>query len=201
PPAKNEGFVYIWARQPELLLGGAYLRVKGPWKLQPGPPTVLRPAPIVIPRVAACVPGAIPAPPPPPIAAPTPTAEPVPSASARYQLALRYSPQRSFLANGKDPVTVHAFVIPRGDAALPGFRVNLYDGSGTLDPIPLVIPAGAEAGSATLTYDHVGDVKVEYLSAVPPMDIDGDKALIIHFDPPITGLDITGSPSRITLVD
>ena len=36
PPAKTEGFLYIWAKQPELRLGGTYLRVKPPARPQPG---------------------------------------------------------------------------------------------------------------------------------------------------------------------
>ena len=36
PPAKTEGFLYIWAKQPELRLGGTYLRVKPAPRSQPG---------------------------------------------------------------------------------------------------------------------------------------------------------------------
>ena len=36
PPAKTEGFLYIWAKQPELRLGGTYLRVKPPARPQSG---------------------------------------------------------------------------------------------------------------------------------------------------------------------
>ncbi len=224
PPAETEGFLYIRARHPELLEGGAYLRVRGPLRPSPSPltpaaaispeapaaPPVPQRAPApILKRLPDTVAGVLrprggdispsatqPAPPPPP--APPPAPYP---AAAKYQLALRYSPQRAFLANGKDRVTVHAFVLPNEAADLPGFRINLYDGAGTLMPKPLLVPPGAEEGSATLTYDHVGDVKVEYLNASPAMYPAGEKELMIHFDPPIAGLDVSGSPPRISLVD
>ena len=36
PPAKTEGWLYIWAKQPELRLGGTFMRVKPPTRSQPG---------------------------------------------------------------------------------------------------------------------------------------------------------------------
>ena len=98
-------------------------------------------------------------PPPPASSAPPATA----ASTGSYLLALRYSPQRAFLANGKDPVTVHAFVMAKSEAPLPGFRLRLFESTGTMAPVPLVIPPGAEEGTATLTWDHEGQVKVEYL--------------------------------------
>ncbi len=237
PAATTEGFLYIWAKQPELLPGGAYLRVRGvrtpaqvaqraetpsmtpsapvvsPRPVAPGAVEALKPkstrlkripiglvAPLAAGIIArAHVPaGGTPAPPATSIPAPpNPIAAPV----ARYDLALRYSPQRTFLANGKDAVTVHAFVLPKADGAeLPGFRVSLFDGSDTLIPRPLVIPPGAEEGTATLTYDHVGTIKVEYIAANPSVEIDGDRQLDIHFDPPITGIDVKGN-AWISFVD
>ncbi|MEO8049372.1 MAG: hypothetical protein ABI833_03060 [Acidobacteriota bacterium] len=238
PAITTEGFLYIWAKQPELLPGGAYLRVRGlrtPARVaqrveaptmtprpstasaQPVPPAVVAatrpestrltripigpvaalPSGIIRPHVPAGgvptpAPAAIPIPAPPP-----PTAAP----GTRYNLALRYSPQRTFLANGKDAVTVHAFVLPKAEGAeLPGFRVSLFDGSNTLIPRPLVIPPGAEEGTATLTYDHVGTIRVEYIAANPSVQIDGDRQLDIHFDPPITGIDVKGN-AWISFVD
>jgi len=136
-----------------------------------------------------------PAPPPPPE-----SSSPAASDSG-YLLALRYSPQRAFLANGKDPVTVHAFVMSRREAPLPGFRVRLFDGAGTMSPVPLVIPPGEEEGTATLTSDREGPVKVEYLGATPAVDLDGDKVISLNFEPPIVGIELQPSPPRISLVD
>jgi hypothetical protein len=242
PPAKTEGFLYIWAKQPELRLGGAYLRVKPSTGPPPGdaqtprvavppladpsraqrlpgtaPPTpveVEKRAPIrAIPvaklgqmkpefaRPAASVAAAAetqPAPPPNPAS----SAPPATAASAgNYLLALRYSPQRAFLANGKDPVTVHAFVMAKGEAPLPGFRLRLFDSTGTMQPVPLVIPPGQEEGTATLTSDHEGQVKVEYLGATPAVDLDGDKVMTVSFEPPIVGFELKPSPPKISLVD
>jgi len=237
PPAKTEGFLYIWAKQPELRLGGAYLRVKPPTRSQPGdahPPRATEPArpqrslgtdtqprvevekrepahaiPVAklaqmkpeLARPAASVTAAAaaqPAPPP----NPAPSGPPATAASAgNYLLALRYSPQRAFLANGKDPVTVHAFVMARQEAPLPGFRLRLFDSTGTMQPVPLIIPPGEEEGTATLTSDHEGPVKVEYIGATPAVDLDGERVMTVSFEPPIVGFDLTPSPPRISLVD
>ena len=263
PPAKTEGFLYIWARQPELRFGGTYLRVKPSTPLQPGgaPPPRLPIKPPAEPpqawsspvtgtqtRVAAkmrtltrtipvaklgqrklelaelelamskkqqlkkAAPETQPAAAPPAQpAAVQPAAEPpnpassappaVAASASGYLLALRYSPQRTFLANGKDPVTVHAFVMAKREEPLPGFRVRLFDGTGTMAPVPLVIPPGAEDGTATLTSDHVGQVAVEYLGATPAVDLDGEKVMTVTFEPPIVGVELKPSPPRISLVD
>ena len=239
PAATTEGFLYIWAKQPELLPGGAYLRVRARRSNVPDmergqAPGITVPAPANLPKavappqvaqergntirrtripigMTAPLPAEIsrgasvsPALTPPVPAPPAPTKDSTPSSvtsALHYDLALRYSPQRTFLANGKDAVTVHAFVFGKGDNTdLPGFRINLFDGSNTLAPRPLQIPPGAEEGTATLTYDHVGTIKVEYVAANPPVDIDGDREMLIHFDPPITGIDITGN-SSISFID
>jgi hypothetical protein len=238
PPAKTEGWLYIWAKQPELRLGGTFMRVKPPTRSQPGgarppraatPPlaespraqrlpepgtqttrrVLVRAIPVAklgqmkaeIPKPAASVAAAVEVPLPPP-PNPASSAPPAKAASASsYLLALRFSPQRAFLANGKDPVTVHAFVMPKGDAPLPGFRVHLFDGTGTMEPVPLVIPPGGEEGTATLRSDHEGQVKVEYLGATPAVDLDGDKVMTISFEPPIVGFELQPSPPRISLVD
>src|SRR5262249_37521842 len=101
----------------------------------------------------------------------------------------------------KDPVTIHAFVMSENDSALPGFRLNLYDGSGTLTPHPLEIPPNADEATATLTYDHVGTVKVQFLGSIPPVGIDGDPELAIQFEPPVTGIALSVSPEHVSLVD
>ena len=242
PPAKTEGFLYIWARQPELRFGGTYLRVRpsagppsggarplrfampplaGPPRIQRSPEAgiqargelerraLTRAIPVAklgqmkrelstpAAPVAAGT-GAQPAPPP----SSDSGAPPATAASAgNYLLALRYSPQRAFLANGKDPVTVHAFVMAKREAPLPGFRIRLFDSAGTLDPVPLIIPPGEEAGTATLTSNHEGQVKVEYLSATPAVELEGDKVMAVSFEPPIVGFELKPSPPRISLVD
>jgi hypothetical protein len=247
PPAKAEGFLYIWAKQPELRLGGAYLRVKPSARSQTGgarPPSVAVPPLAQPPRLQRApetssqsraevekrpATSAIPAakigqmkpeisrpagsvaevarslPPSLPVAV---AAEPAGrggggggGAGGGYLLALRYSPQRAFLANGKDPATVHAFVMARREGPLPGFRVRLFDSSGTMAPVPLVIPPGEEEGTATLTSDREGPVKVEYLSSTPVVELDGDKVMNVTFEPPIVGFEVQPSPPRISLVD
>jgi len=242
PPAKTEGWLYIWAKQPELRLGGTFMRVKPPTRSQPGgarprgaapPPSaeppraqqppgtntptvrevekrvLIRTIPIAklgqmkpeLARPAASVAAAAaaqPAPPPNPVS----SAPPATAGSAgSYLIALRFSPQRAFLANGKDLVTVHAFVMAKEEAPLPGFRVRLFDGTGTMQPVPLVIPPGEEEGTATLTSDHEGQVKVEYIGATPAADLDGEKVMTVSFEPPIVGFELKPSPPRISLLD
>jgi hypothetical protein len=61
-------------------------------------------------------------------------------------VALRYSPDRRFLADGKDTVTIQAFLVSEFTGS--GIRFNLFDSSGTMKPIPLTIPQGQDSGSA-----------------------------------------------------
>ena len=96
---------------------------------------------------------------------------------------------------------MHAFVMAREDAPLPGFRLQLFDTSGTLRPVPLVIPPGAEEGVATLTSTHAGDIKVEYLGSAPRVELEGEKIMTVSFEPPIVGVELKPSPARLTLVD
>ena len=208
PALSEPGLTYLWARNPELLLGGGFVRVKKESGRTGAPesPNVFmgaRESPSVVFKGLPDSPIALPAPPKPMPPAPSPVvpARPKPAKSAStYQLALRYSPERTFLANGKDPVTVHAFVIS-DQARLPGFRINLFDGSGRMLPKPLLIRPGEDEATATLTYDHVGSVKVQYLSASPTLEVDGQRELEIHFGPPVMGVELTANPREASLVD
>ncbi len=194
------GLVYLWAKNAELLPGGAYVRVKKP-ATPPGPapappPPVRSPSPPI-----QALPQQMPAPrmgiaPPPRVAAP-----PVLSPASSLQIALRYSPDRAFLADGSDAVTVQAFLVGDADAAPHDVRLNIFDSSGTLHPAPLTIPQGQASGHATLTSDQPGDVTVEYLGSAPPSAVDGDRKLQIHFRPAITRLDLKASPPGISLLD
>ena len=249
PALDTKGFVYIWAKQPELRLGGLFLAVRPETKQQrrsaPISETIMRPSPVTtaaedevhasiqpaagwiaqpspgIPKPAhqagasaqkqarriplpanpaaagqASVSSGIPIMESPPITAAAVTAHPT------YLLALRYSPLRGFLANGRDPATVHAFVTtPDGQPNTEDVRVNLFDSSGTLNPVPLTVPANVGMGSAELTSDTVGDVKVEYVSARPSTQLEGDRVLDIHFEPPIAAVQLKPSPARISFVD
>ena len=192
PALTEPGLTYLWARNPELLLGGGFVRVK-----KEGAGTN-NPIPKRAPASEVSAESPTPKSPDSPVIS---TAPPKPAkSSSTYQLALRYSPERTFLANGKDPVTVHAFVIS-DQAHLPGFRINLFDGSGRMLPKPLLIRPGEDEATATLTYDHVGSVKVQYLSASPTLEVDGQRELEIHFGPPVMGIELTANPREASLVD
>jgi len=127
-------------------------------------------------------------------------AQPAPQEPARKQkLALRYSPDRRFLADGKDAVTVQAFLLT--EPASADIRLNLFDSSGAMRPAPLLIPKGSDIGHASLTFNQPGMVTVEFLGSVPSLKIEGDKKLQIPFMPPITHFALEASPPAISMVD
>jgi hypothetical protein len=171
----GSGLVYLWAKHAELLPGGAFVRVKA------APAQGLAPAP--------AQPGSH------PVMAEAPMTLPA------LELALRYSPDRPFLADGNDAVTVQAFLVGDADAAPRDIRLNVFDSSGTLHPTPLTIPRGEASGRAVLTSTHPGTVTVEYLGSAPAAQLEGDKKLQIRFRPAITRLDLRASPPGISLLD
>jgi hypothetical protein len=117
------------------------------------------------------------------------------------RLELRYSPQRKLLADGRDLVTIHAF-LSREDAepeAAAAVRLTLFASAGTLEPRLVVIENGE--GHATLTSDQAGDVTVELVRSQPRVELDGGAPLRIHFGAPIDGLRIEAKPAAISLVD
>ena len=169
----NPGLQYLWARQAELLGGGTFVKVTP------------RPAPPRSPAAAAPMPA---------LRAASPT-------SQRPTLALRYSPQRRLLANGREPATIQAFLMGEDSTAGADIRIRFASSGGRLKPAPLVIPHGADYGEAELTSDEAGTAVVEYMNSDPPVEVDGDRALKIAFDPPISTLSFSASPSAISLVD
>lgn len=123
------------------------------------------------------------------------------SSVAPHLLALRYSPQRTILADGKDQATIQAFVLSNEDSNASEIRVRLFNSGGNMAPQPLVIPAGQDVGSAVLTSQDVQNVTVEYVSAAPPAQLQGEAQIQISFGPPVTQLELDASPPVITLVD
>jgi hypothetical protein len=124
------------------------------------------------------------------------------SATATPHLELRYSPQRKLLADGRDAVTIHAFLF-NGDADPQGtadsaFKVTLFASSGSLEPTQLVIQDGE--GHATLTADKPGDIVVEVVRSQPRLDVDGESRMRIHFGVPIHGVRLEAKPASISLV-
>ncbi|MEK7729838.1 MAG: hypothetical protein AAB354_15630 [candidate division KSB1 bacterium] len=121
--------------------------------------------------------------------------------ASAYALTLRYSPQRTLLADGKDQAMIQAFVVDNDDSTTQEIRVRFFNNGGRLDPQPLIIPAGQDVGSATLTSQNQQTVTVEFVSATPAAMIQGDTKMQITFGPPITQLALDASPPVITLVD
>jgi hypothetical protein len=78
-------------------------------------------------------------------------------------------------------VSVEAFLLS-GDAGAPeDIRLNVFDGSGTLQPAPIVIAKGQFSGRSVLTSKYSGPVTVEFLGSVPATAYQGEKKLVIPF--------------------
>ena len=173
----GSGLVYIWAKNPELLPGGQFVQVRKAEKEKPArPPSITAPKPEM--------------------GAPAP-----PSLRARPRITLRFSPDRPFLADGRDAATIQAFLVGPNEAISANILLNLYDSSHSMAPVPLQIPAGLANGESVLTCSTPGPVTVEFLGSAPQTDFDGEKKLKIQFMPPITRLALRASPPRISLVE
>jgi hypothetical protein len=166
------GLLYVWAKNPELLQGGQFVNVKRSAGL---PAPVTKPAPLQELKNF--------------------------DRQVRPAITLRYSPQRAFLADGRDAATVEAFLIGDIESYAQDIRLNVYDSSHALTPTPLVIPAGQALGHAALTSSTAGAVSVEYLGSAPPASFQGDTKLNINFLPPITQVRLEVSPPSFSLVD
>ena len=117
------------------------------------------------------------------------------------QITLRYSPDRPFLADGKDAVSIQAFLLGANETLPSDIHLNVYDSSNTLKPKPLTIPAREPSGGSVLTSSQPGTVTVEFLGSRPPTEYQGDRKLNINFAPPITRLDLLASPPNVSLLD
>ncbi|PWT98378.1 MAG: hypothetical protein C5B51_29505 [Terriglobia bacterium] len=117
------------------------------------------------------------------------------------RLALRFSPDRRFLADGKDSATVQAFLLTEPSGIAGDLRLKLFDSSGTMQPVPLTIQKGQDSARAQLTYNRPGKVTVEFLGSTPPAEIEGDRKVQIAFMPPIARVTLEASPPAISLVD
>ncbi|HTS18329.1 MAG TPA: hypothetical protein VMP11_12195 [Verrucomicrobiae bacterium] len=129
---------------------------------------------------------------------PEPVAEAA-TAESRPALYLWYSPERGLLADGTDEATIQASLL---QAAPWDVLVTLRDSTGNMHPSPpLKIPQGQTSVTSTLTWNHTGNVTVEYLGAQPSVDYQGNPKIEMTFVPPITKLDASASPHTITLAD
>ena len=194
----GSGLVYVWAKHAELLPGGEFVRVRAaesPGERGPGASAV---APKPSARPSAVSPGA-------PVSAPQPPARPSPvsplAPRSLPQITLRYSPDREFLADGKDAVSIQAFLMGANETLPSDIHLNVYDSSNTLKPTPLTIRAGEASGQSVLTSSQPGAVTVEFLGSRPSAEFQGDKKLQIKFAPPITRLELRASPPHISLLD
>jgi hypothetical protein len=104
------------------------------------------------------------------------------------------------LADGKDLVTIIGFAVDDRPPDAPPVKVRVTPTDGTLTPVDLVIPQGADRGQATLACNHVGSVDVGFLPGNYVLDLDGKEKLSIPFGPPIHQLQALAPPS-VSLVD
>ncbi len=174
------GLIYVWAKHDELLSGGIDFLVKKP---------IAKPDSLLS-R------GAMPSPAPEMPRAPSSTLT-----LPRPILTLRYSPQRRFLADGKDYALIQAFLLNADEISQTEIRLRLFNSAGEMTPQPLLIQPGTDVGATTLTSNRIETVKVEFLSAMPTTDLQGQKEFNISFAPPITQLELKASPPVITLVE
>ncbi len=124
-----------------------------------------------------------------------------PTGAPKPTITLRYSPQRTLLADGQDGAMIQAFLLDEVDSLAQTIRVQLFNSSGVLRPQALIIPAGESSGTAVLTSQDVQTVTVEYVQSRPATDVEGDRSLQIKFGPAIAQIVLDPSPSEITLVD
>ncbi len=223
-PLHVTGLVYVWARNPELLPGGQFINVRPPAGSsaprasgggESEPPPHVSPAPVgttlptpppsrqKIERAPAGVDSSVGA----DTAIvrrkvtradmPSPTSAP----SVLPEITLRYSPQRDLLANGSDPAAVEAFLVGDVSTAPADIRLTLFDSTNSLNPAPLIIPAGQSTGRSTITSSQPGPVTVEFLSSNPRVQFEGGTTLSVRFVPPISKVFLEASPPRISLVD
>lgn len=193
PAPASAGVWYAWAKSPPLMLAGRSFRVRA----APGAPAValrfVRPPEVNRPPapVAAAPAEATPLPEPPP--PPPPSAVPV---------TLSFSPQRDIWADGKDAVTLSAFYLGQGDGPPSDLQLRFEDGTGTMKPNPIVIPAGKDEGSAEMTFAEAGAIDVKFLRANPDVNLIGDTAFRFNFVPaPAANLRVLASPPSITLAE
>lgn len=104
------------------------------------------------------------------------------------RVTLRASPDQGLLANGHDASTVYAFLSE--SAGADGLRVDLLPDRGVLRPTTVEVPQGRHAGRAQLTASRPGEVRVELMGADPPVQVEGDDALQVRFEPPIAGMQV-----------
>lgn len=143
---------------------------------------------------------------PPPVRAPasiraSEASAPLSPSALKPTITLRYSPQRTLLADGRDGASIQAFLLDEEDSLAQDIRVQLFNSNGLLQPQPLVIPAGESSGTAILTSQDVDTITVEYVQSRPATIVEGAKKLRIPFGPAIAQIVLDPSPAQITLVD
>jgi hypothetical protein len=117
------------------------------------------------------------------------------------QVELRIAPQRKLLADGKDSATVYGLLTGDNAIASKDIKLRLINSDGILQPAEVLIPKGEFSGTTQLVSDHPGEVAVEYLGAIPAVDLVGTEKLTVLFGAPITRIEIKASPPQISLLE
>ena len=139
-----------------------------------------------------------------------PPAAPLTSGRVDWNPALTFMcvPERKIWADGKDAATIYANLPP--DQVAPwDMLIYAMSSVGPLEPNPLVIPKGQNAGKARLTCDRPAAVWVRFMSSVPwakgvsglPLKIEfGPTAVKVRPNPPNIGL-FESTEVAVQLVD
>ena len=121
-----------------------------------------------------------------------------PSKRDQHNLALRYLPERSILADGKDAATVYVYL---NQPATSDIQVYLHNSGGQLAANPLVVRKDEIQAHTTLTSQEAGHITVAYQGSIPKSALEADRNLSITFSVPITKLSLKAAPPKIPLVD
>lgn len=116
-------------------------------------------------------------------------------------IRLAATPERRFLANGKDAATITVILEDAPDGAVQDIQIQFLPSLGTVSPNPLIIPKGEVVAFATLTAAEVGKSKVRIASVRPRLEVGRGPELEVSFAPPISQIQVSASPPDSSLLD
>lgn len=116
-------------------------------------------------------------------------------------IRLAATPERRFLADGKDSATITAILEDAPDGAAQDIQIQFLPSLGTVTPNPLIIPKGEVVAFATLSAAEVGTSKVRVASVRPRLDVARGPELEVSFAPPISQMQVSASPPDSSLLD
>lgn len=116
-------------------------------------------------------------------------------------LRIAATPERRFLADGKDTATITVILEDAPDGAAQNIQIQFLPSLGIVTPNPLIIPKGEVVAFATLTAAEVGKSKVRVASVRPRLEVERGPELEVSFAPPISQMQVSASPPDSSLLD